>query len=110
MKELLRFLGCMLLMNIEVTAIAYLISATSAKNRMGLGLGIALIVYVYDIMGRVVPDLKDYLFIGPFSFANASEIFAGYEAPDYSLLLSVIVILATTTATFLFYTRKDLAA
>ena len=109
-KELLRFLGCMLLMNIEVTAIAYLISATSAKNRMGLGLGIALIVYVYDIMGRVVPDLKDYLFIGPFSFANASEIFAGYEAPDYSLLLSGIVIIATTTATFLFYTRKDLAA
>jgi ABC-2 type transport system permease protein len=110
MKEMLRFLGSMLLMNIEVASISFLVSATAAKTRMGLGLGIALIVYVYDIMGRVVPDLKDYLFIGPFSFANASEIFAGYEVPKYSLPLAALIIIGTTAATFLYYTKKDLAS
>lgn len=108
--ELTRFLCSMLLMNIEVSAIAYLISATSGKNRMGLALGMALIMYVYDIMGRVIPDMKDYLFVGPFSYANASEIFAGMDAPEYSIAVAVVVIIAVTAATYAAYIKKDLAS
>jgi ABC-2 type transport system permease protein len=109
-SDLTRFLVCMLLMNIEVAAIAYLISATSSKNRMGLALGMALIIYFYDIMGRVIPDMKDYLFIGPFSYANASEIFAGMDAPDYSFAVAIIVIATMIVATYMAYTKKDLAS
>lgn len=109
-KALTRFLCSMLLMNAEVAAIAYLISATSSKNRMGLALGMSLIVYVYDIMGRVIPDMKDYLFIGPFSYANASEIFAGMDVPKYSIAVSLCVIVMVTVATYVAYTKKDLAS
>ncbi len=109
-KEMSRFLCSMLLMNVEVASISYLISATSSKNRIGLGLGVALIVYTYDIMGRVIPDLKDYLFVGPFSFTNASEIFADHDAPEYSLLLAAIITVAALVSTYLYYTRKDLAS
>ena len=109
-KEMTRFLCSMLLMNVEVASISYLISATASKTRMGLALGMALIVYTYDIMGRVIPDLKDYLFIGPFSYANASEIFAGLAAPDYSFLLAAIVTIAAMAAAFVCYTKKDLAS
>lgn len=109
-SELTRFLGSMILMNVEVAAIAYLISATSSKNRMGLALGMSLVVYVYDIMGRVIPDMKDYLFIGPFSYANASEIFAGMDAPKYSIPVAIVVIVAVTVATYIAYIKKDLAS
>ena len=109
-KEMMRFLCSMLLMNIEVASISYLISATSSKTRIGLGLGVSLIIYTYDIMGRVIPDLKDYLFIGPFSFSNASEIFAGHAAPEDSLLLSVVITAAALATTYFYYTRKDLAS
>jgi ABC-2 type transport system permease protein len=108
-QEMLRFLGSMLLMNLEVAAIAFLLSATTGRNRLGLGLGVALIVYAYDLMGRVVPSLKDYLFIGPFSFANASEIFAGHDVPEYSIPLSIIVTIAAIAGAYLVYTRRDLA-
>ena len=109
-KEMIRFLLCMLLMNVEVAAISYLISATASKTRMGLALGMALIIYTYDIMGRVIPDLKDYLFIGPFSYVNASEIFAGIAPPGGSFLLAAIVTVAAIIMTFVCYTRKDLAS
>jgi ABC-2 type transport system permease protein len=108
-EELIRFLACMLLMNVEVASLSYLISATSGKTRMGLALGVALIIYTYDIMGRVIPSMKDYLFLGPFSYVNASEIFAHMDAPEYSLPVAVAAIIMTTVMTYVTYIRKDLA-
>ena len=109
-KDMMIFLFGMLLMNIEIGAISYLFSSISSKNRMGLGLGIALIFYSYDLIGRVVPSMKDYLFIGPFSYANASEIFAGKNAPEYSIIIAVIVIIATFGGAYITYTKRDLAS
>ena len=109
-KELIRFLLCMLFMNVEVASLALLASAVSQRNRMGVGLGIALVLYVSDITGRVVPDMKDYLFVEPFSFTNASEIFAGLDAPEYSMLIGLIVTLAALAASYAVYLKRDLAS
>ncbi len=109
-KELIRFLLCMLFMNVEVASLALLASAVSQRNRMGVGLGIALVLYVSDITGRVVPDMKDYLFVEPFSFTNASEIFAGLDAPEYSMLIGLIVTLAALAAAYTVYLKRDLAS
>lgn len=42
---------------------------------MGIGIGIAILFYGFDLIGRIIPDLKEYLFLGPYSYANASAIF-----------------------------------
>ncbi|MBR5421223.1 MAG: ABC transporter permease subunit [Lachnospiraceae bacterium] len=110
MKELLIFLGCMLLMNVEVSSVALIISACSARNRIGVGLGIALLFYAYDLIGRVVPDMKDYLFAGPFSYTNASEIFSGKEMSAAALITGISVILLSLAASFTVYLKKDLAS
>ena len=108
-EELIRFLVCMLLMNVEVASVSYLISATSSKTRMGLALGVSLIIYTYDIMGRVIPSMKDYLFLGPFSYVNASEIFAHMDAPKYSFPVAAVTVVLMTAMTYVTYTKKDLA-
>ena len=108
-NEMMIFLGSMLFMNIEISAIALIISACSARNRMGVGLGLALIFYSYDLIGRVVPDMKDYLFVGPFSYTNASEIFAGKETPAEALITGVAVTVIALIISFAVYTKKDLA-
>jgi len=108
-KEMMIFLGSMLLMNVEISAVALIISACSARNRLGAGLGLALIFYSYDLIGRVVPDMKDYLFVGPFSYTNASEIFAGKETPAAALLTGAAVIITALLASFTIYMKKDLA-
>ena len=108
-EELIRFLTCMLLMNVEIASVSYLISATSSKTRMGLALGVSLIIYTYDIMGRVIPSMKDYLFLGPFSYVNASEIFAHMDAPKYSFPVAAVTVVLMTAMTYVTYTKKDLA-
>ena len=109
-EELIRFLLSMFFMNVEVASLALLVSAVSQRNRMGVGLGIALVLYVSDITGRVVPDMKDYLFVEPFSFTNASEIFAGIDAPEYSIPIAAAVTIAALASTYAVYLKRDLAS
>ena len=109
-KEFARFMGGQFLMNVEIAAICFAVSSLSGKNRMGLGIGIALIFYLYDIIGRVVPDLKDYIFVGPFSYANASEIFSGAEERPVAVILGVVIALLAGASAFICYDRRDLAA
>jgi ABC-2 type transport system permease protein len=108
--EFTLFMTRQLLMNLEIAAMCFGISAISGKSRMGMGLGIALMFYVYDLIGRVVPDLKDYLFIGPYSYANASEIFSGIEAGVSAFIMAAVVMIIAVLFAFAFYEKRDLAS
>ena len=77
---------------------------------MGVGLGLALVFYTFDLIGRVVPTMKDYLFLEPFSFTNASEIFAGKSVPEYSILVAVLITAAGIAAAYMVYLKRDLAS
>ena len=109
-KYLLTFMGMQLLMNLEIAGISFCISSLSGKNRMGLGIGIAMFLYIYDVMGRVVPDLKDALFVGPFSYANASDIFSGKDLLVSGIVLSLIVTILTSAFSFIWYNKRDIAS
>ena len=109
-SEFTAFMLRQFVMNIEIAAICFGISAISGKSKMGTGLGITLMFYFYDLMGRVVPDLKDYLFIGPYSYANASEIFSGIEVEATSLVMAAIVTLCCAALAFFIFNRRDLAS
>ena len=63
-----------------------------------------------DLMGRVVPDLKDYLFIGPFSYANASEIFSGIEVSASGLVVAAVVTVCSIAFAFMIFGKRDLAS
>ena len=99
-----------LLMNIEIAGICFSVSAFSGKNRMGAGIGIALMFYVFDLMGRVVPDLKDYLFIGPFSFANASEIMSEIEPKASSFIVGIILTVLGVATAYWIYDKRDISS
>jgi ABC-2 type transport system permease protein len=98
------------LMNLEVAGICLALSSLTGKNRMGLGLGIALLFYAYDVMGRVIPDLKEYLFIGPFSYANAAEIFTEAEFPVTGIVVACGVLICGVLFAFWYYNKRDLAS
>ena len=108
-KEMCIFLLMQFLMNLEIAGVCFCISAASSKSRMGVGLGLTLMFYVYDLMGRVVPDLADYLFVGPYSYANASEIFSGEDFVTNGILVAVVIIIISIYAALFTYQRRDLA-
>lgn len=109
-KEFITFMSRQLFMNIEIGGICFGVSAISGKNRMGLGIGIAMIFYVFDLIGRVVPDLKDYLFIGPYSYANASEIFAGTDTSGKAMVIAILITCIGIVFSVFYYDRRDLAS
>ena len=96
------------IMNLEIAGVCFFISALSDKIKTGAGLGLAMIFYVYDVIGRVVPDLKDYLYFGPYSYANASEIFSGAEPCTKGLVVAAVVTVAFIVAAFWVYDHRDL--
>ena len=107
------FTECMffqLMMNIEIAAICFVISAVSKKNRLGIGISVAMLLYVYDLMARVVPDLKDAIFISPFSYSNATSIFAGESRDCVALILGTIMIVIMTVGAGMIYAKRDLAS
>ncbi len=109
-KEFMIFMLGQFLMNIEIAAICFAVSSLSGRNRMGAGLGIALLLYAYDLIGRAVPDLKDYLFIGPYSYVNASEIFSGKSASAAAFVVAAAVTACCIFFAFWYYDRRDLAS
>ena len=108
--EFVTFMSCQFLMNLEIAAVCFCISALSTRIRTGLGLGIVLAFYVYDLMGRVSPDLKDYLFLGPYSYANASEIFAENWDPAKGIVLGCTVTVLCVIGAFAGYQKRDLVS
>lgn len=109
-SDFILFLASQFLMNIEIAGICFLVSAVSMKNKPGIGIGIAMILYAYDLMARVVPDLKDILFVSPFSYANATGIFTGNADNALALLWGCVVIVVTMVAAVLVYLKRDLAS
>ncbi|MCR5684232.1 MAG: ABC transporter permease [Lachnospiraceae bacterium] len=99
-----------LLMDIELAGICFFISGLSGKINMGAGMGIVLILYAFDLIGRVVPDAKEYLFIGPYSYANASEIFADGDVPAKAIVVACVVVCLAVGATYYCYNKRDLAS
>ena len=107
--QLVTFMGRQMLMNFEVAGICFAISSLSWKNRMGMGIALAMLFYFYDVIGRVVPDLKDYLFVGPYSYVNAAEIFTDADIPVKAIVLGIIVTVSGAAFAFWYYNKRDLA-
>ena len=65
-------------------------------------------MYVWDLLARVVPALEDYLYLSPFAYANASDIFSTGEAEKIAILAGVVVVMITYVVAVFVYNRKDL--
>lgn len=108
-REFLLFMLMQFAMNLEIAAICFFISAISKKNRLGLGMAVALFLYAFDLITRAVPEMKDAILLTPFSYCNAASIFSHSEANLASIVLGVIVFAAMNVAAYVTYTRRDLA-
>lgn len=110
MKEFFLFHGMQLLMHLEIAAICYGVSAFLKKNKFGVGIGIAMLLYAFDLMARVVPDLEKFKIISPFSYANAADILSTGMMEAGALLLGTVIFAFGIITAFTVYTRRDLAS
>ena len=110
LKEFFIYHIMQIVMQLEIAAVCYTISAFMKKNKIGLGLGLVLLLYAYDLIARVIPDLSDYKTVTPFSYANAADIFSTGKIDMTAGSIGAVVIVLSILAAFWVYTKRDLEA
>lgn len=109
-KEFLMFHLMQFVMQMEIVSICFGLSACMKKNKLGVGLGVVLLLYAYDLIARVIPDLSDYKVLSPFAYANAADIFSGEKMSVCGIVIGIAVILSGIITAYVVYSKRDLAA
>lgn len=109
MDTLAGFMALQFLLSVEIAAICSAVSAAMRKNKLGLGFGVMFALYVFDMMARIFPDLKDFIFLGPYAYANGAELFAGNGVDAKAIIVGAIVIAVSVLCAVTIYGKRDLS-
>lgn len=99
-----------LLAQMEVGSVCFLISAFSKRKQVGAALGLAVLLYVVDLMCRLIPDMEKLKYTTPYYFSNAADIFAEKAVEGKMAAIGAVVLIFSAAAAFWMYPKKDLAA
>lgn len=99
----------MFLMNIQITAMCFMISAFLRGGGAGIGLGIALIMYSLALISNIAEVAKDLKYFTPFKYTEAAQVLTEnkllWDLIGIGMGVSVICILIA----YWIYGRKDIA-
>lgn len=109
-KELALFYGTQFLMHLEIGSICFLISAFCKRKQVGAALGFAVLLYVMDLMCRIVPDIENLKYITPYYFSNAADIFTKNSVDGVMPGIAVGVTVLAAGGAMVIYQKRDLAA
>ena len=108
-KTLAMLFSAFFLMQLEVAAVTFGISAFLRRGSLGIGLGLAAVFYFMNIVANLIDETKFLKYITPFGYTESADIIAdgalngGYLAVGMALA-AIGVILA-----FCKYGRKDIS-
>lgn len=100
--------GAQFLMQLEVGSVCFLLSAVSKRRQIGAALGLAMLLYVADLMCRVIPDLENLKYVTPYYFSNGADIFAGGKVEGRMVGISLAVTVLSVVTAVAAYRRRDL--
>ena len=96
------------LMQLEIGSVCFMVSACSKKKQVGLSLGLAILLYLADVMCRVVPDLEQVKYVTPFYYCNAADLFSGSEADTVCVGIGIVVIVLSLVSALEVYQKRDI--
>lgn len=97
-------------MQLEVGSICFLLSTLCKRKQIGAALGFSLLLYVMDLICRVLPDIEDLKYVTPYYFSNASDIFTTGSIDHVMMGICISVIACSMIGAFIVYLKRDLAA
>lgn len=109
-RNLALFHAAQLLMHLEVGSICFLLSAFEKKKQVGAALGFAILLYVADLLCRMIPDLEGLKYLTPYYYSNGTDIFTGGRTQTELMGIGLLVLAAAALAAYVVYKKKDLTA
>lgn len=110
MGTFLLFHLAQLLLHIEIGCICFGLSALSQRPQIGLGLGIALLLYFLSLLVNMVDALGFLRYVTPFTYADAATIFTKSRIDPLLLCIGVGVSALSIWLAYLRFGTKDIEA
>lgn len=108
-KPLALMFTAYLIMQIEIAAICFGISAFIGRGGLGLGLGIAAAFYFLNIIANLAESTEFLKYITPFGYTDSANIIADGRIEFQYLAVGIIMSVIGIGAAFWKYLRKDIS-
>ncbi len=93
---------------IELASLCYGISAFLRHSGMGIGLGIAIVMYFLNIVANISEHAEFLKYITPFGYAEGADILVNTSLDMGKLLPGIIFSIIGIALAYWKYTRKDI--
>ena len=98
-----------LIMQLEIMAITFGISAFIRRGGLGIGLGLSFGLYFINILSNLTDELEFLKYITPFGYADSGHIIAECAIDFWPLFIGMILSALGILAAYKQYTVKDIA-
>lgn len=99
-----------LLLQFELAAICFGVSAFSTRGSLGIGLGIASVMYFLNLIANIADSAEFLKYITPFGYAEGSEIMSEAALEPVLILPGMLFGAVGAAAAYWKYCRKDIQA
>lgn len=107
-KELNLFHLAYYILQLELGGICFGISAFLRKGSIGVGLGLATIMYFLNIIANITDEAKFLKYITPFGYCEGADIVNNGKLDGTMILIGTVIGLIGIVAAYAKYTRKDI--
>lgn len=96
------------LLQLELAGICFGISAFLRKGSVGVGLGIAVMMYFLNLIANIA-DIAEFLkYITPFGYCEGADIVSNGNLDGLMVTVGMVLCMVGITAAYLKYTMKDI--
>ncbi len=97
------------ILQLEIVGICFGISAFLRHGSMGIGLGVAAVLYFLNLIANISESAEFLRYITPFGYAEGTEIVTNVSLDVGLILLGLFYGAAGVLAAYVKYDRKDIA-
>lgn len=97
-----------LLMQLELAGICFGISAFLTRGSLGIGLGLATVMYFLNIVGNITDKAKFLKYITPFGYTEGADIVSDKKLDAVLVFLGMAYMAVGIALSYIRYTKKDI--
>lgn len=96
------------ILQVELAAICFGISAFMRRGSAGVGLGIAVMMYVLNLVANISETAGFLKYITPFAYAESADVLSDGGLDTAKVIIGMLAGVTGIAAAYLKYTKKDI--
>lgn len=108
-KEVFLMHFSFLLLQLELAGICFAISAFLKRSGMGLGLGIAILMYFLHLISNMTESMKFLKYISPYSYCDGADIVANQKLDFVYIGLGILYAILALVVGYRYFLKKDIS-